>query len=213
MTWSQIQETIDGCRRCETERVRHLRVPSSVKRHPAFSPPDPTRIYFISVAPPWGGAYFWDESARDAVREGLFAALHTAIGKRFDTCADFYQHGFHLSPAVKCPSEQDGKDHRPPTKALKNCESYLHAELECALPERILALGALPFQTLSRLFSLDAPDRLEDCHGRIWWATIGRREVPVSGTYFPGNDRHGGLHHVPADIRNLLAVEPRTRAA
>jgi hypothetical protein len=69
----------------------------------------------------------------------------------------------------------------------------------------------LPFQTLSRLFSFDAPDRVEDCHGRIWWAIIGGREVPVSGTYFPGNDRHGGLRHVPADIMSLLEVGPKPR--
>jgi uracil-DNA glycosylase len=211
--WSAVQERIDDCRRCEVAGVPHLCVPTSLKRHPLFSPPAPTRIYFVSVAPPWGGAYFWDESRADAVREGLFTAVGLAVGEPLQTCSDFHQLGFHLSPAVKCPSERNGNDYHPAKRAVRNCQEHLRAELECAQAERILALGAVPFQSLSSLFSLDAPSRVEDYHGRIWWVGIGAREIPLSGTYFPGNDRHGGLHHIPADLRGLLDVVPRTRAA
>lgn len=211
--WSKVQERIDACRRCESDGVPYLRVPTSRKRHPQFDPPQPTRIYFVSVAPPWSGAYFWDESRADAVRDGLFDALRRSLGEPLRTCADFHRLGFHLSPAVKCPSEEDGKDHFPPAgDAIQNCREHLRTEFECAQPERILALGGVPFKTIARLFSMKVPKNVEDCHGRIWWVSLGKHEIPVSTTYFPGNNRHGGLQYVPADIGNLLAVAPKPQA-
>jgi len=112
---------------------------------------------------------------------------------------------------VKCPSEKDGHDHgTPEDQAIRNCLEHLRAELECAAPDRILALGGVPFQSLSELFRLDdAPEKVEDFHGRVWWVRIGAREVPLSGTYFAGTKRHTHFDDIPTDIDRLLSLQPR----
>ena len=91
MSWPPIQEEIRACRRCEKERVRHLRVPPGDKRKPPWEPVRPVRLYFVSVAPPWGGAYFWDESRPDSVREGLFKALREPLGFEVTACRQFLE--------------------------------------------------------------------------------------------------------------------------
>src|SRR6266849_7499797 len=39
-----------------------------------------------------------------------------------------------------------------------------------------------------------------------WWARVKDQDIPVAGTYFPGNDRHHGLVHIGPDIQNLLSL-------
>jgi Uracil DNA glycosylase superfamily len=188
--------------------VEWLSVPADRKRKPPFPPPAHTRIYFISVAPPWGGAYFWDESRRDAVRQGLFHALRLAGEKSIDSCSDFVKRGFYLTPAVKCASHEDDKDHHPAPAAIANCRPFLLAELEHVMPDRILALGQTPFRALCGLFSISAPHTVRDYHDQHWSARLGSRSVIVAGTYFTGNDRHGGFSSgsIVKDIRRLLSL-------
>jgi hypothetical protein len=187
--------------------VKYLSVPANRKRKPPIPPPEHTRLYFVSVAPPWGGAYFWDESRHDAVRDGLFHALRLA-GENVHTCSDFVKRGFYLTPAVKCPSQEDGKDHHPASAAIANCRPLLLAELEQAMPERILALGQTPFKALCGLFSISAPHTVRDYHDQNWSVRLGSRSVIVAGTYFSGNDRHGGFSNgsIVKDIRRLLSL-------
>jgi uracil-DNA glycosylase len=208
MTWESIQQAIRTCRRCEDERVPNLRVPSDDKRRPLFGPRRPVRLYFVSVAPPWGGAYFWDETQRDAVRDGLFAALCKA-GARVENCREFVEHRLFLTPAVKCPSENDGKDHHPAQSAIKNCGSFLRSELFAAQSERILALGSHPFEALRTIFGLSAPKRVADFRKGTWWVRVGERDVPLSGTFFPGNNRHKGFELIIQDIARMLTLAPR----
>lgn len=157
MVWSSIQQEIRACRRCETGRVVHLRVPAADKRKPPREPVRPVRLYFVSVAPPWGGAYFWDETRPDSVREGLFKALEEPLGLAVTSCRQFLDQRLFLTPAVKCPSEKGGNNHQPSRSAAKNCARFLHSELVAADPERILALGRRPFESLRDIFQLDAP--------------------------------------------------------
>ena len=89
MDWQSIQQTIQNCRRCQAESVAYLRVPCEEKRKPTIEPIRPIRLYFVSVAPPWGGAYFWDETNWDAFREGLFTALRKPVGGAIDSCRQF----------------------------------------------------------------------------------------------------------------------------
>src|SRR5437588_6088634 len=88
-TWHESQTQIDSCRRCDQDAVPYLVVPDGLKRHPPYPPPEPTQLLFVSVAPPQGGDYFWDESKGDKVREGLFSALAKATGQRFKTVREF----------------------------------------------------------------------------------------------------------------------------
>ncbi|MDF0652994.1 MAG: hypothetical protein P0121_16175 [Nitrospira sp.] len=218
--WESIQKDIQTCRWCEERRIPYLRVPKAEKRKPPWEPVQPVRLYFISVAPPWGGAYFWDEAARDAVREGLFRALRRPLDTEVTSCRQFRDLRLFLTPAVKCPSakakmNQSGKDndHRPSMKAVKNCSPFLYRELMAAKAERILALGAVPFKSLCDTFKVAAPKHVADFRGKVWWIPLGEKDVPMAGTYFTGNNRHKGFDMIVEDIENLLKLEPRTRDA
>jgi len=212
VNWQSIQQAIRTCRRCEDEAVVHLRVPCGEKRKPPWEPLRPVRLYFASVAPPWGGAYFWDETQRDAVRDGLFAALRDPLGVDVANCHQFLEQRLFLTPAVKCPSEKDGKDHQPSRSAVKNCGRFLHSELLAAEPERILALGRRPFEALCDIFGLEAPRNVADFRTQTWWVPVGQREVPLSGTFFSGNNRHQGFEFIIQDIARILKLAPRNAA-
>jgi uracil-DNA glycosylase family 4 len=177
----------------------------------------PVLLYFVSVAPPWGGAYFWDETRPDKVREGLFRALRKPLNTEVTSCRQFRDLRFFLTPAVKCPSakpkEGKDKDHAPAAEAVKNCARFLRAELAAANPERILALGAVPFGSLCQMFGVAAPRRVAKFRDQVWWVRIGKREVPMSGTYFTSNNRHKGFAKIVEDIDRLLKLEPRTSDA
>lgn len=214
--WESTQKEIQACRRCEELHVPYLHVPAAEKRKPPWEPVSPVRLYFVSVAPPWGGAYFWDETARDAVREGLFRALRKTLDTEITTCRQFRDLQLFLTPAVKCPSakakkDQPGKDkdHPPSTKAVKNCARFLRSELTAANPERILALGAVPFRSLCDIFGVAAPKQVSKFRGQVWWIRLGKSEIPMGGTYFTGNNRHKGADKIVEDIEHLLKLAPR----
>jgi uracil-DNA glycosylase len=209
MEWEPIQQEIQACRRCEEKAVRHLRVPASQKRRPPWEPLRPVRLYFVSVAPPWGGVYFWDETERDLVREGLFKALRNPLSNAVTNCRQFRDLSLFLTPAVKCPSEKNDNDHAPSRAATKNCASFLRSELVSAGAQRILALGRVPFGSLCDIFGLDAPKRVSEFRRKVWWVRLGEKQVPLTGTYFPGNNRHRGFVRIAEDIERLLSLTPR----
>ena len=213
MDWQSIQQTVQSCRRCEAESVAYLRVPCKEKRKPIYEPIRPIRLYFVSVAPPWGGAYFWDESKRDAVREGLFRALSAALGEEISTCRQFRDMGFFLTPAVKCPSMKDNRDHNKPQRgAVRNCADFLRDELFASEAERVLALGKVPFKTLCKIFNIrKPPQESAEFRKQIWWVQSGARKIPLSGTYFPGNNRHKGFSAIVQDIDRILKLFPKAQ--
>ena len=209
MEWPLIQEAIRTCRLCEGQAVRHLHVPCSEKRRPPWEPLRPVRLYLVSVAPPWGGAYFWDETERDAVREGVFRALRRPLGVSVGSCRDFRDLRLFLTPAVKCPSSMNDNDHQPSWAAVRNCVPFLKSELVSADAERILALGRVPFRALCEAFRIDAPTEVAEFRREVVWVRLGSRTVPLSGTYFAGNNRHRGFSAIVDDIDRLLALSPR----
>ena len=184
MEWLEIQQAIQECRRCEREAVVHLHVPV-VKRQPPHQPARPVRLYFVSVAPPWGGAYFWDNTKRDAVREGLFSALLEAFDKKNRGCDEFLANHFFLTPAVKCPSMRNEKDHAPSRQAVKNCGNFLVNELLAAQPERILALGKVPFESLCDAFNLRASKKVSEFRKEIWRVRLRGEGGSVEWNLFP----------------------------
>ena len=214
MDWEPIQQAIKNCRTCEVESIPYLSVPCGEKRKPTWEPVRPVRLYFVSVAPPWGGAYFWDESRRDAVREGLFTALRKPMDIVVNNCAQFRDIRLFLTPAVKCPSTKSNRDHQPSRLAVRNCANFLRDELFAAEPERVLALGRVPFKSLCDIFSIiDAPQGVAEFRKRTWWVRLGMRKVPLSGTYFPGNDRHKGFALIAQDIDRILKLSPKDHDA
>ena len=205
--WETTQNEIEECRCCEEGKVPYLVVPEK-KRHPPFPLSEPTCLLFISVAPPWGGSYFWDDTQPDGLRKGLFKALQKA-GHSISTFSQFRKQGFFLVPGVKCPSCKNGNDHHPTSKAVKNCAEFLRKECEILSPERILALGKNAMQSASRAFGLEIPRRVERFREKTFWVTLGNREIPLMGSYFPGNNRHGGVEDIVTDIRKILSKSPR----
>ena len=210
--WATIQTEIQSCRFCESRQVPHLRVPCAEKRHPPWEPLRPVRLYFVSVAPPWGGDYFWDETKGDDVREGLFNALR-ALPRPLDhiiaNCRQFRDAHLFLTPAVKCPSSVDNNDSKPSPAAVANCAHFLRSELATAGAERILALGQVPFRALRQVFDLRAPSKVAEFRKHVAWVQLGAKKVPLMGTYFPGNNRHRGFGSIVEDIGRLLALAPR----
>ena len=207
--WQSVQRAIQNCRICEAGSVPHLCVPCGEKREPIWKPARPVRLYFVSVAPPWGGAYFWDESHRDAVREGLFTALRESLIEEVSSCRQFRDKRFFLTPAVKCPSANDDRDHQPSHLAVRHCANFLRDELLVSEPERILALGSVPFNSLCSIFHIDAPKKVAEFRKRIWWVKLRTRSIPLSGTYFPGNNRHKGFSAIGQDIDRILKLFPK----
>jgi len=212
MDWATIHQEIQICRHCEAQQVANLCVPPAEKRHPPWEPLRPVRLYFVSVAPPWGGDYFWSETNGDAVRDGLFKALRS-LPKPLDgiitTCRQFRDARLFLTPAVKCPSSKANKDSKPSAPAVTNCAHFLRSELIASEAERILALGQLPFQALCQVFGLDAPARVAEFRREVAWVNLGQRQVPLMGTYFPGNNRHRGFTSIVEDIGRLLDLAPK----
>ena len=218
--WETAQNQIEECRRCENDKVQYLVVPEN-KRHPSFPPPQSIRLLFISVAPPWGGSYFWykpppdsldNPPPDDGLRNGLFRTLNEALkktGQSISTLSEFRDQGYFLVPAVKCPSCKNGNDHLPASTAIKNCAPFLHKECKSLSPERILALGKIPMQSVSKVFNIKIPPRVERFREKTFWVTLGNREIPLMGTYFPGNNRHRGFEDIVTDIRQILSKSPR----
>ena len=209
--WATIQQEIRACRLCEAQQVPNLRVPLAEKRHPPWEPLRPVRLYFVSVAPPWGGDYFWDEAKGDAVREGLFSALRelpTPFDHVIETCQQFRDARLFLTSAVKCPSSIGNKDSRPSPAAVENCAHFLRSELTTAKAERILALGQVPFRALRQVFRLRVPSKVGEFRKGVAWVQLGNRKVPLMGTYFPGNNRHRGFKSIVEDIGRLLDLAP-----
>ena len=204
MIWTEIQEEIDRCRICENREIPHLIVPIGVKRHPILDPPRPTRLLFVSVAPPQGGAYFWDETQDDRLRTGLFKSLNYS-----GSVHQFCKEGFYLVPAVKCPSESEGRDINPSPAAIASCARHLKDEIATCKPERILALGRCALAALAKVFGLRKSGKINKDRHVYFWVVVDDQVVPIGVTYFPGNRRHGHFDLIAKDITRILNLEPR----
>jgi uracil-DNA glycosylase len=209
--WAKLQSKIHSCRICEAQDIRYIRVPKAEKHYPPYAPPKPTKLFFVSVAPPFGGKYFWAEQP-NGLRRGLFDAIAQATGQLCISLSDFLAKGFFILPGVKCPSERNGFDYRPQSKAIANCSSYLRNEITLAQPERILALGCDPMQSLSIALGFKAPPRVCDYRQKFWWVQLGNRWIPVAGTYFAGNNRHRSFEKIVRDINWILQQKPKSSA-
>lgn len=76
-----------------------------------------------------------------------------------------------------------------------------------------MALGRVPFESMCKMFGLDAPKEVAQFRKRVAWVQVGAKDVPLIGTYFVGNNRHRGFPAIVEDIRRLLELSPRDRDA
>ena len=213
MAWKDAVQTIDGCHLCELEGVPRLRVPVGAKFHPPVPPPRPTRLLFVAVAPPWGGGFFWDESREDRLRGGLLRAVSEATRESIESIEQFRYLGFYLLPAVRCPSEDDGRDHPPSVAAIRHCERHLLHMLEAVRPERIVTLGQVPLRAVSEIFGLPLPRRLSELRDVMQWVRISGASIPVGATYFAGNNRHRGFADIVRTIEQVLSTHTERKKA
>jgi len=99
---------------------------------------------------------------------------------------------FFLTPAVKCPSTKANHDHPPHRRAINNCAALLRDELLSVQPERILALGKVPFMSLGSIFGIGKDETGDDVavfHKKTWLVDLRGQKILLGGTYFPGNNR------------------------
>lgn len=114
------QQEIESCRYCEIAHVANLCVPGSEKRHPPWEPLRPVRLYFVSVAPSWGGDYLREESKGNDIREGLFKPLRS-LSRLLNVCGNrklgsgvFFSGVGRVQVAITCGGVGAGAARLPP---------------------------------------------------------------------------------------------------
>ena len=132
--------------------------------------------------------------------------MSEATRESIDSIDKFRHLGFYLLPAVRCPSEDDGRDHPPSVAAIRNCERHLLRMIEAIGPERIVTLGQVPLRAVSEIFGLPLTLRLSELRDVIRWATIRGEAIPVAATYFAGNNRHRGFGYIVRTIEQVLST-------
>jgi hypothetical protein len=55
---------------------------------------------------------------------------------------------------------------------------------------------------------LRAPEKVDEFRKQIWRVQLGEREVLLSGTYFPGNNRNNQRPLIKQDIKRILKEFP-----
>jgi uracil-DNA glycosylase len=136
-----------------------------------------------------------------------------ATRESIDSIDQFRHLGFYLLPAVRCPSEDAGRDHPPSVAAIRNCERHLLRMLEAICPERIVTLGQAPLRAVSEIFGLPLPRRLSELRSVIQWARLGGDSIPVASTYFAGNNRHRGFGDIVRAIEQVLSTHTERQKA
>lgn len=197
MSWEDIQEEIDKCRRCYREGQYQIQFRR--KKLPEIKPEN-IRLLFISEAPPYSKSYFYWENSPDKLRKRIFTILNE-IGYDIKTLSDFVSSGFYLTPTVKCASQRNGKNANPRRRVIKLCISYLKKEMEYIKPKAICLLGRTALYGFSLLFSGKFSFRpLRDVAGQVRDIKIKERTVKVMITYWPSN-RQGKFKEIIDHIR------------
>jgi len=195
--WEKIQNKIVACKKCKNENPE-VRV--DIKKIPGIAPKN-IELLFISEAPPLGDSYFYWEKARDTLRKRIFAILNS-IGYNINSLEDFMAAGFYLTPTVKCPSEEKGKNASPSNNTIKFCLEHLINELDYIKPKKICLLGKTALYGFSQLFPEFKGGKLKELAGKIREVEIGGRKVKVMINYWPGY-RQRNFDEIVEHIRRI----------
>ncbi|MCK4398147.1 MAG: uracil-DNA glycosylase family protein [Methanophagales archaeon] len=213
MNWSEIQEGIKRCEKCNEEGFYGVKCPDD--RIPA-SEPRHVKLLFVSEAPPLNTRYyFYHENSNDRLRNSLFDLLQCDLGYEISTINDFIATGFYLLPTVKCPSARNGRNAAPPGKVIKLCaERHLKREIEYIKPEGVCLLGRTALQgflTLRNLWDVQTHDprevgkTLSEAAGKVLEVKILDKRTKFMISYWP-TKRHRRFHEISEHIRMLMEI-------
>lgn len=206
--WNHIQYGIEACLECDRQKFDEV-LCKRAKKHPVE--PSNVKILFISEAPPASGAYFYDETRPDGLRDKLFLRLNE-IGVKVETIQDFLDHGFFLVPTVKCPSGKPKPDGRsmnnknPRSSVIRLCvERHLAREIEFMKPQLIILLGGVTLMGCSRILSGLHRESVELAREKSpIIAQLRKLAFEIYPTYWP-TQRHGHIEDMKADFRKALS--------
>ncbi len=211
MNWSEIQEGIKRCEKCNEEGFYEVkcpddRIPTSEPRH--------VKLLFVSEAPPLNSHYyFYHENSKDRLRNSLFELLRSDLGYEISTINDFITAGFYLLPTVKCPSARKGRNAAPLGKVIKTCaERHLKREIEYIKPDGVCLLGRTALQgflILRNLWDVQTHDprevgkTLSEAAGKVLEVKILDKRTKFMISYWP-TKRHRRFHEISKHIRMLM---------
>ena len=211
MNWSEIQEGIKRCEKCNEEGFFEVkcpddRIPTSEPRH--------VKLLFVSEAPPLNTRYyFYHENSNDRLRNSLFELLRCDLDYEISSINDFIAAGFYLLPTVKCPSARNGRNAAPLGKVIKLCaEQHLKREIEYIKPEGVCLLGRTALQgflTLRNLWDVQTHDprevgkTLSEAAGKVLEVKILDKNTKFIISYWP-TKRHRRFHEISEHIRLLM---------
>jgi len=206
--WRRIQDEIEACLECSRNGFAEV-LCQGPKKHPSVEPTN-VKVLFISEAPPASGAYFYDETRADGLREKLFRSLRET-GLEVQTLRDFLDYGFFLVPTVKCPSGKPSPDgasvnnDNPKPSAIRLCVGlHLRREIAFIRPQRIVLLGGVALRGCSRiLLGLETKSVEESRRESPITTHLGALAFEVYPTYWP-TPRHGHIEDMKDDFRHAL---------
>lgn len=211
MNWTEIQEGIKRCEKCNEEGFFEVKCPDD--RFPT-SEPRHVKLLFVSEAPPLNTRYyFYHENSNDRLRNSLFGLLRSDLGYEINTISDFTAAGFYLLPTVKCPSARNGRNAAPLGKVIKLCaERHLKQEIEYIKPDGVCLLGRTALQgflTLRNLWDVQTHDprevgkTLSEAAGKVLEVKILDKSAKFMISYWP-TKRHRRFHEISEHIKRLI---------
>jgi len=211
MSWTEIQERINRCKKCKEEGFYEVRCPDD--RIPT-SEPQKVKLLFVSEAPPLNTRYyFYNENSNDRLRNSLFELLRGDLGYEISSINDFIAAGFFLLPTVKCPSARNGRNAAPAKSVINLCaEPHLKREIEYIKPEAVCLLGRTALQgflTLRNLWDVQVqgPKKvgrtLSGAAGKMLEVKVLDKNVKFMISYWPTR-RHRRFHEISEHIGMLM---------
>jgi uracil-DNA glycosylase family 4 len=196
--WDKILKKIKTCKKCQGINPQ---VRADIKKIPTIAPKN-IELLFISEAPPLGSSYFYWGHSKDVLRKRIFAILNS-IGYKVESLEDFVGAGFYLTPTVKCPSEENGKNASPSNNAIKFCLEHLMDELNHIKPKKICLLGKTALYGFSQLFPQFKGGKLKELAGEVKEVEIGGRKVRAMINYWPSY-RQRNFDKIVEHIRRIV---------
>lgn len=173
--------------------------PPRLYEYPKVSPP--VKLLFLGWNPPKPFGGFWSINNRDNLRGELHALLkklgqiHSSISEK-DFLDEFLAKGFYFIHTVKCWTEAKfpGIGRRVTSKERKEVGiplinacvlTHLAKELEVIAPQKVCALGEVPFLGLRELFPALAQASATPTEGKVFQREQYGIPWPILYTCFP----------------------------
>lgn len=182
--------------------------PPNLYKYPAIN--HPIRLLFLGWNPPKPFGGFWSMKYDDSLRKNLHGILKelgqiNAVSPNQSFLDEFLQNGFYFIHTVKCWTEAEfpkKKDVRIPL--INSCvRTHLEEELNALAPQKVCALGEVPFFGLRELFPGLTETKTTPTQGRVFQQEQYENPWPLLYTCFP-QLRFGRRDITLGHLRNFL---------